>query len=281
MTYAALGSEFDVNSTYLRSQTESESAQLADGNVVVVWRDAQVGTSANQFIRAQILAPDGTALGPELTLFSGTGIQPAVTGLAGGGFVVTWDGSLGIRAQVFDANGASVGESFAVSTVGSSSIDRPDVAALADGGFAITWQDSRTSGTDTAGTAVYIRAYDANGVASAETRVNVTTSGNQADTSIAALPDGGYIVTWTDRGTSSGWLINGRFFDSAGVPTGGEFVVDPPSGFASSVESSVTVLANGNIAIAWYDTAHHIQLFNTSGQAVGDQVTMLRGGFQN
>jgi hypothetical protein len=54
MTYAALGSEFDVNSTYLRSQTESESAQLSDGNVVVVWRDAQVGTSANQFIRAQI-----------------------------------------------------------------------------------------------------------------------------------------------------------------------------------------------------------------------------------
>ncbi len=28
---------------------------------------------------------------PELTLLSGTGIQPAVTGLAGGGFIVTWD----------------------------------------------------------------------------------------------------------------------------------------------------------------------------------------------
>src|ERR1044071_10177212 len=110
MTYAALGSEFDVNSTYVRSQTESESAQLAGGNIVVVWRDAQVGTSANQFIRAQILAPDGTAVGPELTLFSGTGIQPAVTGLADGGFVVTWDGYLGIRAQVFDTNGALVGE---------------------------------------------------------------------------------------------------------------------------------------------------------------------------
>src|SRR5687768_6096686 len=104
MDYAASGAEFDVNSTYVRSQSEPDSAPLASGNVIVVWRDAQPGTSADQFIRAQVYAPDGTPLGRELTLASGSGlVQPAVTGLAEGGFVVTWDAGFVIRARIFDA----------------------------------------------------------------------------------------------------------------------------------------------------------------------------------
>ena len=121
MTYAASGAEFDVNSTYLRSQSEPDSAQLADGNVIVVWRDAQPGTSADQFIRAQVYAPDGTPLGLELTLVSGSGlVQPAVTGLAGGGFVVTWDAGSAVRAQIFTAEGTAVAPAFSVSAAGAS-----------------------------------------------------------------------------------------------------------------------------------------------------------------
>jgi Ca2+-binding RTX toxin-like protein len=286
MNYVASGPEFDVNSTYLRSQSEPDSAQLADGNVIVVWRDAQPGTSADQFIRAQVYAPDGTPIGVELTLISGSGVQPAVTGLAGGGFVVTWDAGFAIRAQIFTAEGTAVAPAFSVSpAAGASSVDRVDVAALADGGFAISWHDSRTSGGDISGSGVHVRAYDPNGTAYPETQVNVSTTGNQADTSIAALPEGGYIVTWTDRGNPSAgdpWLVKARFLDSTGTPTSPEIVVNTTTTGVNSVESSVTVLANGNIAVAWYEgssagSAHHIQIFDPAGEPVGTEITVSHG----
>ena len=106
-SYVAAGSEFSVNSTFARSQSQADGAQLADGRSIVTWIDAELNTSANRFIKAQFYNSDGTPAGAELTLVSTTAVNPAVTGLAGGGFVVTWQGS-GIRAQVFDQNGVAV-----------------------------------------------------------------------------------------------------------------------------------------------------------------------------
>src|SRR5687767_11838052 len=127
--YVASGAEFAVNSTYARSQGQADSAELENGNIVVVWRDIQVGTTANQYIRAQLLAPDGTKIGPELTILAGSGVEPSVTALAGGGFVVTWDATFGIKAQLFDASGVATGPAFdVVSQPTSTSQDRPDVA---------------------------------------------------------------------------------------------------------------------------------------------------------
>jgi Ca2+-binding RTX toxin-like protein len=269
--YAASGAEFTVNTTYARSQVQSDLAQLANGNVIAVWRELDVGSSANQFVKAQIYYPDGTALGSELTLAS-SGVEPAVTGLAGGGFVLTWATFGSIKAQVFTADGAPSGAAFDVSPINVSP-KLQDVAALPGGGFAISWEDTRTSGGDVSGTSVHIRAYDQNGVAYTESQVNTATAGNQGDTAIAAMPDGRYLVTWTDRGAGSSWLIKARFFDSHGVPAGGEFVVNSTTAGVTSVESSITVLANGTFAIAWYDSGHHVQLFDSAGQRIGAEFT--------
>jgi Ca2+-binding RTX toxin-like protein len=281
MSYVAQGAEFDVNSTHPRSQTQSDAAQLADGNLVVVWLEADIGSTANQLLKAQIYDSDGSPIGGEITLVSGAGVNPSVAGLADGGFVVTWQNFSGVRAQLFNADGTAESAAFTASPI-SVSASGADVAALADGGFAITWHDNRTSAGDTTGSAVYVRAYDENGIALTETRANVSTPGNQADTAITALPDGGYFVTWTDRGTSSGWLIKGRFFGSDGTAAGVEFVINGSIGSLSSVESSVTVLANGNIAVAWYESSsdgsgHHVRIFDASGQPVGAEISVPSG----
>jgi Ca2+-binding RTX toxin-like protein len=281
MTYAAPEVEFDVNSTYSRSQTQSEAAQLANGNLVVVWLEADIGSTFNQLLKAQIYGPDGSPIGGEITLPSGGGVNPSVAGLSDGGFVVTWQNFSGIRAQLFDANGIAEGAAFTASPV-SVQASSADVAALADGGFAISWHDSRTSAGDTSGSAVYVRAYDEDGTALMETRANVSTAGNQADAAITALPEGGYFVTWTDRGTSSGWLIKGRFFGADGAAADAEFVINASTGSLSSVESSVTVLANGNIAVAWYESSsagsgHHVKIFDASGQPVGAEISVPSG----
>ena len=278
--YVASGSEFAVNSTYARSQGQADSAELENGNLVIVWRDIQVGTTANQYIRAQILAPDGSPVGPELTILAGSGVEPSVTALAGGGFVVTWDATFGIKAQLFDASGGAMGPAFdVVSQPTSSSQDRPDVASFEDGSFAIIWHDTRTSGGDTSGTGVWLRAYDSSGNALPPVQVNVSTAGNQGDAAIAVLPNGGYIVTWTDRGapgSGTPWTVKGRFVDSSGVPTSGEFVVNS-EGHTSAVESSITILDNGNIAIAWFDNGHHVKIFDQAGNPVGVEVVVPAG----
>src|SRR4029077_3170826 len=108
---------------------------------------------------------DGTEAGTEVTLRSGNGmVLPAVTGLAGGGFVVTWIDLFGVRAQVFDQNGVAVAPLFSVSPLSANTIGPPDVAALDGGGFAIVWHDTRTTGGgDVSGSAVHLRAFDAAG----------------------------------------------------------------------------------------------------------------------
>ena len=279
--YVAIGDEFDVNSTYTRSQVNSDTTQLSDGRFIVVWRELDVGSSANQFIRAQIFEANGTPSGPELTLAS-SGINPSVTALTNGGFVLTWETFTAVRAQVFNPDGTVAGTALNVSPT-SVQATLSDVAALSSGGFAVAWQDSRTTGTDTSGSGVHVRAIASNGTPFADVQVNQTTSGNQADAAITALPTGGLFVTWTDRATAT---IYGRFLGSDGAPAGSQFAINSSQGSAVAVESSVTVLANGNIAVAWFgwsdelsSTAHQIQVIDPSGQRVGTPITVPHGLF--
>jgi Ca2+-binding RTX toxin-like protein len=276
VAYVHSGSEFIVNSTLARSQAQSSVAVLANGNFIVSWIDADFTTTAGRFIRAQVYQSDGVPVGSELTLVSASSlIRPVITGLANGGFVVTWDGFT-IRAQVFDANGVATGAAFDVSPFGVSGADFQDVTALPNGGFAVTWHDTRTTGSDTTGSGIHLRVYDQAGVpVGADLLVNTQTTGNQADTSISTLTGGGYVVTWTDRGAGGGnWVIKARIFDSAGVPMGSEFAVNPSTGASvTSVESSVTTLANGNFAVAWNESGqHHIKVYSASGILVGTEV---------
>jgi PHD/YefM family antitoxin component YafN of YafNO toxin-antitoxin module len=284
VAYIRSGSEFIVNSTIPRTQAQSSVAQLANGNFIVTWIDADFNTSAGRFIRAQVYQPDGTPVGGELSLVSASSlIMPVVTGLVGGGYVVVWEGPH-IRAQVFDGDGVALGAAFDVSpppTATVSGADVADITALPNGGFAITWHDSRTAGGDISGSAVHVRSYDQNGVAvGGDVQVNVSTSGNQADSSITALSGGGYLVTWTDRGgANASWLIKAQIFDVSGARIGTEFTVNSNTGsYIGSVESSVTALVNGTFAVAWYESGqHHIQLFTASGSRLGTELMINTG----
>ena len=43
MVYTTSGAEFDINSTYVRSQSEPDSAQLANGDVIVARSRERLG----------------------------------------------------------------------------------------------------------------------------------------------------------------------------------------------------------------------------------------------
>ena len=108
------GTEKLVNTTTAGHQSNSQVAGLAGGGFVVVWAD---GSSTDSDIRAQRYDATGAKLGGETVIHSVAGLgqfEPSVTGLADGGFFVSWtaQGAGGAPAdvigKVYNANGALV-----------------------------------------------------------------------------------------------------------------------------------------------------------------------------
>ena len=161
---------------------------------------------------------------------SGGQWYPTVTGLANGGFVVTWQdglagyagsgsGTLGdtsftsVKAQVYAADGTKVGTEFLANTQTTGSQATPNVTGLSNGGFVIAWQDQNSTSGDIKG-----QAYAANGTPTgSEFLINTVTSGNQNTPTITALANGGFVVAWTNQTASSGADVKAQVYDSTGT----------------------------------------------------------------
>jgi Ca2+-binding RTX toxin-like protein len=214
--------EFLVNAASPGNRSEPVIAALSnDGRYVIAWRDQIPQAEAD--IHAQIFNAGGSTFGPELTVdaAAASDSQPEITPLANGGFVVSWTrffaGDSDIRAQVFDANGATSSAAFLVSTTAGRQRE-PSLAALPDGRFVAAWTDSSQSGGDTSHDAIRARVFNANGTTSgAEFLVNTTTISYQAKPSITVLADGRFVIGWTDEsqtgGDQSSEAVRAQIFD--------------------------------------------------------------------
>lgn len=199
------GAEVQVNKTTSGWQMDAHVTALTSGGWVVTWSSNQNGTDYDLY--QQVYNASGTAVGSETlvntTVASGQ-LSRAVTGLEGGGWVVTWtsdgqDGDdYGVYQQRYAANGTAQGVETRVNTTTTGGQFDPSVAALADGGWIATWT---SDGQDGDAYGVYMQRYTANGVkVGTETRVNTTTAGDQSESSVSALADGSWIVSWTSDG---------------------------------------------------------------------------------
>ncbi|MDE4264169.1 hypothetical protein PXK68_20845 [Phaeobacter gallaeciensis] len=282
-TFLTLGSEFLVNTETASSQRQPSVAALSGGGFVVTWetRD-QDGDGAG--IYGQRYDADGAVIGPEFlvnTYTVGDQAIPSVTGLNAGGFVVTWhsaglDGdSFGIGGQRYDAAGNAVGSEFLVNTYTNDIQALPSVTNLSGGGFVVTWI---SYGQGPRGN-IYGQRYDAAGAAvGSEFRVNTQTVGDQNETSVAGLPDGGFVVTWHSAGgigNTEG--IFGQRYDAAGVAVGSEFQVNTET-TDNRYYPSVTALSDGGFVVTWQSGAQdgdgfgiYGQRYDAAGGAVGSE----------
>jgi len=263
----AVGGEFLVNSTTASNQDIPTIAALVDGGFFIAWQSNGDQDGSGFGIFGQRFDAAGVPVGGEVQVNSTSANNqtlPAVTALADGGYVVAWqvDGSqdgwgIGIFAQRFDAAGAAVGGEFQVNTFNIADQSEPSISALASGGFVVTWRGGGydwAPNQDADSWGVYARIYDANGVAvSGEILVNTTTADQQIEPSVAGLPDGGFYVTWTSYGQDGdGAGIFGQRFDANGVKVGPETLINDLTN-GQQLDSSVTVLANGDIYVTWTD----------------------------
>ncbi|MBO6945177.1 hypothetical protein [Altererythrobacter sp.] len=258
----AIGGEFQVNTYTAGEQDNSYVTGLADGGFLVTWNsDGQDGSERGVF--AQRFAADGTAVGSEFQVNS-TFVEwqflASSAGLADGGFVVVWlglgDGNAsGIFAQRYNADGTANGPEFIVNTYIVSTQQVPSVTPLPDGGFVVTWE---SFGPDGDGSGIFGQIYNADGTAQGgEFQVSTTSAGNQLNSSVTDLSDGGFLVTWMSPNVDGdGIAVVAQRFDSNGNKLGGEFVVNETTtgdqSLGQPVRQSVDVLDNGDIAVTWF-----------------------------
>jgi Ca2+-binding RTX toxin-like protein len=125
----------------------------------------------------------------------------------------------------------------------------PTVTKLIDGGWVVAWEGGSHDGS---GYGVYQQRYDANGSAHGnETRVNTWIANAQDDPSIAALGDGGWVVTWESSSQdSSGYGIYQQRYSVNGAALGAETRVNFTTN-SNQESADVTALSDGGWIVTW------------------------------
>lgn len=216
---------FFANSTTAGPQSDASVAALPGGGFIVAWTDGRTydtgdtigGDGSNSGVRAQLFDNAGAKIGPEFLVNSATAnaqSKPAITVLAGGGFVIVWQDAstvggdasgFAIKAQVFDATGAKVGSEILVNTVTAGDQIDPAIVALSSGGFLVAWSDNSGQGGDASGYGIKAQEFTSAGArVGGELLVNTATSGNQTDPVLEVLSGDRVVIAWTDASGTGG-----------------------------------------------------------------------------
>jgi Ca2+-binding RTX toxin-like protein len=266
-----IGSEFLVNTATTSSQDQPTITSLSSGGFVVSWASlsGQGGDASGRAIKAQIFDASGTKVGGELLLNTATladQLQPTITSLGSGGFVVSWrdesnqgDPDVGIKAQIFDASGNKVGIELLVNSATLSEQSQPTITSLASGGFVVSWSDFSGQGGDASQFGIKAQIFDASGNrVGGEFLVNTATLDTQEQPAITALPSGGFVVSWADSSRERAGVlvfdVKAQIFDASGNKVGNEFLVNTAT-LNSQTQPTLTVLASGAIVVSWTDAS--------------------------
>ncbi|HXH46288.1 MAG TPA: Ig-like domain-containing protein [Bradyrhizobium sp.] len=272
---SAVGAEFFVKSRPFEGHYGPEITSLANGGFVVTWSEQHApGDASGLGVVAQIFAADGSRVGLEFlvnTQTPSTQTRPTITGLANGGFVITWLDGGGLsgefnlsrmKAQVFAADGSKLGPEILVNPQ-AAQFAQSTVAALDNGDFVIAWSHA---------SAIRAQVFAADGrKLGTDFSVDAQATGVQAAPSITALGDRGFVLTWWDNsgtlGDASGTSIKAQIFTWDTTPpaaptignssviggfvnAAGNTAAQSLSGTAEA-ESSIEVYLNGSATPAY------------------------------
>jgi hypothetical protein len=290
-----VGTEFLVNTQTDSSQFSPKVTSLSNGGFVVSWSDFSLtlGDADSGSVKAQLFTATGAKIGTEFLVNTetvGGQVEPTITALSDGGFVVSWEdesGTLGdasghsIKAQIFNATGGKVGAEFLVNgqTIGWQV--SPTITALSSGGFVVTWRDLG----DVSGDSIRAQIFNATGgKVGPEFLVNTHTAGSQTDPTITGLSNGGFAVSWVDHsgtlGDASFSSIKAQVFNATGGTVGSEFLVNTQTANAQ-IGPRITGLSNGGFVVTWDDRSGTLgdasppsvkaQVFDATGAKVGTE----------
>jgi WD40 repeat protein/formylglycine-generating enzyme required for sulfatase activity len=250
------GAEIAVNTTTANGQSAPSVAALDGGGFVVAWHDdAKDGSNKGAYLQRFDAA--GSKAGSETQVNTWTTSEqsyPAVAGLIGGGFLVSWQSyqssNWDIYAQRFDTAGAKAGVEFLVNTYTTGTQQAPAATRLLDGRVVVMW---RSAAQDGAGEGVYAQALNYDGTKNgAEFRLNTFTTGDQRDGfGLAALPDGGFAAAWQSQAQDgAGWGVVAQRFNSSLAKNGSEIVLNSFT-TGDQTQPRLATLPSGRLVAAW------------------------------
>jgi hypothetical protein len=188
---APQGPEFQVNTDTTRSLKYPAVSVRETGEFVVAWFD--MGPMLH--VAAQRFDASGAPVGGLLRVSEDELVRAmSVAHGPGGGFVVTWEDRLGIRARAFDAAGDPRGPEFLVNDGAVRTRERPDIAGDPDHGYVVVWQAIGQDGSDIG---IVGRRLDATATpVGSEFVINSVTTDFQWLPSVARAPSGGFVAVW-------------------------------------------------------------------------------------
>ncbi len=217
-----------VNTTQANVQADPAAATLAGGDFIVTWES--LGADATGYdVYAQRYTASLTKVGGETlinTTTAGYQDEPAITAMSDGGYIITWEGGGAnlddIYFQRYDASGNKIGGETLVNTTVANQQHTPAITALSDGGFVIVWESFNQDGSSYG---IYAQRFDAyDHKIGPELLVNSFTTGSQATPAVAALNDGGFVVTWAGADVNDSQGVFQKVFSATALTSGANSV---------------------------------------------------------
>lgn len=218
--------------------------------------------------------------------------------ISGDRVLVTWRVGTEIFGQIVDQQGVPQGDAIAIGDFTNTShgtnngVFEPeqDIVQLADsadgdGGFLVTWHSyAPPEEGDEVGFGVLARQFNADGTPQGDVfLVNTETYSWQLRPNALALPDGGYVVTWSawfgvwgeDRDAG----IFGQVYNADGSPRGPEFHVNSTT-HGAQTEPRVLSSGEDGFTVFWLSSQGiFFQEYNGEGGAIGAETQLDLGSF--
>lgn len=229
-----LGPVRDLSTNSSNGQADIDIAALKGGKIALTWEEDSLSFLNKDDIKLQVYDKSMTTTGAVKTantVLAGDHSDPVVTGLQGGGYVVSWWGAhgldgdqWGVFARVYDDTGQAVGDEIQVNTTFENVQASPDVIGLEGGGFLVVWQSFAQDGS---GDTVVAQRFDADGTLMGdEFVVNSSTHGWQTLPGLAADRDGNLVISWQSQHVDNAqWQITTQSFVTPLIGTDGDDVL--------------------------------------------------------
>jgi hypothetical protein len=263
-----------VNTTLEGNQVNSDVTGLDDGGYVVVWQnEVHDGTQTQYEVYAQRFDVNNNTVGSETlinTTTNGMQLNPEITNLSNGGYVVVWQGeesnNLGqfdIYIQVFDANGDRISSEIVANSTTEGTQAIPQISSFDDGSFVVIWE---SFDIDNGVYEVTTQLFDASGVKIGDE--NKITKDNMHENStpfISTMNNGGYVISWVSTNENTVDVVT-QTYNANGEATSEETIVDALIGNVGAPE--VAALNDGYVVTYLEDADVKIKVFDESSNEI-------------
>lgn len=255
--------EFKINSnpppdTTGAFLTAPSIAMRPDGRFVVTW----VGSGYSCF---KVFMRTGSADGGEVRFGNGYGNQPDSVNLSGvafvpavnGGFATAWsDQRNDCYIRFFDEHGNTRSTHLVAPPAGGDADVHPVISFNSNGkGIVIRRQSNPPFAYDLRGT-IIDAAGDGTVGASFSEPVNTALDGDQTPSSVAQLPDGGFVVAYSSETVDgNGYGVCFQRYDSLGAKVGGETIAPLTTAgdqVTAPFNRCIAADGDGNFIVTWW-----------------------------